>query len=214
MSTKLLFQHLNLLFYVCECGGLGQMILFTLSSEFLRIHHLDCGMVQHLLPGVVELPLAAVVEEPLLRQTDRLLRRRVYTCRSLELHRRLLTLCLGAGHLVHGLVVRSRLLNTVPQPLGQTLEVVGGVRQQLSEHGVGVVKLDLKSRIGNFRNEILCQQVPIYLISTVVKLFQFVLDSWIQFFIVWILFTTTHHENICFIWKYHQMAYKYNIQKK
>ena len=122
-------------------------------------------MVEHLLPSVVELPLAPVVQEPLLGQADGLLGRRVHARRALELHRGLLTLGLDTrkfnfgfylniftdlspGHLVHGLVVGPRLLYTVAKTLGETLEVVRGVGEQLPEHRVGVVQLDLQSAAG------------------------------------------------------------------
>ena len=55
---------------------------------------------------------------------------------------------LSPGHLVHGLVVGPRLLYTVAETLGETLEVVRGVGEQLPEHRVGIVQLDLQSAAG------------------------------------------------------------------
>ena len=127
VTTEFLLQHLHLLLYVSEGRALRQMVLLTLSSHLLCVHHLDGGVVEHLLPSVVELPLAAVVEEPLLGQADGLLGRRMDPSGSLELDGSLLTLGLGPGHLVQGLVVRPGLLYTVAELLGQTLQVVGGV---------------------------------------------------------------------------------------
>ena len=87
------------------------------------------------------------------------------TCCSLELYSCLLTLGLGAHHLLQRLVVGPRLLYAGAEAGVERLKVVRGVGEQAAEHEVGLVQLHLQ---------------PVDLVRAGVELLQLLLHTRVQ----------------------------------